>query len=68
VKVLLDECAPRALKRVMESNRHTCVTVQDAGWAGKKNGELPDLAEREFDVFVTIDSRLRYQQSLQRAG
>lgn len=65
MKILLDECAPRALKRVLQSSAHTCVTVQDAGWAGKKNGELLDLAESGFDVFVTIDTRLRYQQNLQ---
>lgn len=64
MKVQLDECAPRALKRVIESSAHVCVTVQDAGWAGKKNGDLLDLAEREFDIFVTIDTKLRYQQNL----
>ncbi len=39
-------------------------TVQDMGWTGTKNGELPRRAEEEFDVFVTADQQLRYQQNL----
>ena len=34
------------------------------GWAGKKNGELIALAEKEFDVFVTADKRLPSQQKI----
>ena len=34
------------------------------GWAGKKNGELMRVAQSEFDVFVTADQNLRYQQNL----
>ena len=34
------------------------------GWAGIKNGELMRLAETEFDVFVTVDRNLSYQQNL----
>lgn len=34
------------------------------GWAGIKNGELMKLAEAEFDVFVTVDRNLSYQQNL----
>lgn len=34
------------------------------GWAGLKNGEVLALAEREFDVFITADKQLRYQQNL----
>jgi hypothetical protein len=41
--------------------------VQDRGWAGVKNGELLDLAEREgFEVFVTSDQQLRHQQDLSK--
>jgi hypothetical protein len=43
---------------------HVCRTVQEAGWSGKKNGELLDLAETDFDVLVTVDTNLRYQQNL----
>ena len=34
------------------------------GWAGKRNGELLRLAEREFDVFLTVDRKLQTQQRL----
>ena len=64
MRVLLDECAPRALKAVLAAHGHKCMTVQDAGWSGKQNGELLDLAEPQFDVLVTLDTNLRYQQSL----
>jgi uncharacterized protein YbjT (DUF2867 family) len=41
-----------------------CTTVQEAGWSGKENGELLALADASFDVVVTIDWNLRYQQNL----
>ncbi len=64
MKVLLDECAPRALKQALEADGHECLTVQEAGWTGKVNGALLDLAEAEFDVLVTLDTNLRNQQNL----
>ena len=35
-----------------------------SGWSGKQNGELLSLAEAAFDVLVTVDTNLRYQQNL----
>ena len=64
MRVLLDECTPKALKRVLTDERHECRTVQEAGWAGKKNGELLSVAEDAFEVLVTVDTNLRYQQNL----
>jgi len=64
MKVLIDECAPKALKQVIAANGCECLTVQEAGWSGKVNGELLDLAETEFDVLLTLDTNLRYQQNL----
>jgi predicted nuclease of predicted toxin-antitoxin system len=52
------------LKRAFPAHLHSCATVQDVGWAGKTNGELLDLAEHAFDVLVTLDTNLRYQQNL----
>lgn len=40
------------------------VTVHERGWDGKQNGELLRAAEGEFDVFVTMDRNLPYQQNL----
>lgn len=62
MRVLLDECLPRKLKR--EIAGHTVITVPEQGWAGKKNGELLQLAESQFDVFVTADRNLTAQQNL----
>lgn len=64
MKVLIDECAPTALKFSLAAHGHECVTVQEAGWSGKANGELLILAETQFDVLVTLDTNLRYQQKL----
>jgi predicted nuclease of predicted toxin-antitoxin system len=64
MKLLLDECVPRPLKRSFTVEGHTCTTVPEAGLAGKKNGELLLLAQRNFQVFVTLDKGLPYQQNL----
>ena len=64
MKVLIDECAPKALKAFLTKHGHESRTVQEAGWAGKENGELLKLAETQFDVLVTVDTNLRYQQNL----
>lgn len=63
MKVLIDECAPKALRGFLNEHGHECRTVQEAGWSGKQNGELLALAEMAFDVFVTLDANLRYQQN-----
>ncbi|MGD0906719.1 MAG: DUF5615 family PIN-like protein [Candidatus Acidiferrales bacterium] len=61
MKVLIDECSPKALKKHLTDHGHECVTVQQAGWAGKKNGELLDLADSLFEVLVTLDTNVQYQ-------
>lgn len=66
MKILIDECAPRALKKHLVNQGHECRTVQEAGWSGKENGELLSLAEPEFDVLITVDTNLQYQQNLTR--
>ena len=62
MRVLLDECVPRKLKR--ELANHEVFTVTENGWSGLKNGELLALAEVEFDVFLTVDQNLSFQQNL----
>jgi predicted nuclease of predicted toxin-antitoxin system len=68
MRILIDECAPRALKNFLANHGHPCRTVQEAGWSGKQNGELLRLAEAAFDVLVTVDTNLRYQQNLAPCG
>ena len=43
---------------------HEVQTVPEAGWAGKKNGELLKLLAGKFEAFITIDKNLVYQQNL----
>jgi predicted nuclease of predicted toxin-antitoxin system len=62
VRVLLDECLPRRLKRELPG--HDVRTAPEMGWASKRNGELLQLAQREFDVFLTVDRNLQHQQNL----
>ncbi len=63
MKVLLDECLPRKFKNHLSG--HECFTVPEAGWAGKKNGELLSLAEESHvDVFLTLDRGVEYEQNL----
>lgn len=62
MRILLDECLPRKLKRDMPG--HDVVTVPEMGWASIKNGKLLELAKNTFDVFLTADQNLEYQQNL----
>ena len=62
MRVLLDECVPRKLKT--EHSEHEVVTVTQRGWSGIENGALLALAQTEFDVFLTVDQNLKYQQNL----
>lgn len=67
MRLLLDECVPRPLKR--ELTDYEVRTVVEMGWSGKKNGELLQLmVEERFIIFLTADQNLRYQQNLQEAG
>jgi len=62
VKLLLDECIDRRLAK--EFPGHWTRTVPQMGWATIKNGQLLRLAEKEFDVFVTVDRNLAFQHHL----
>ncbi|MDQ1610434.1 MAG: hypothetical protein QOG00_365 [Pyrinomonadaceae bacterium] len=62
MKLLLDECIDRRF--AAELAWYEVKTVPQMGWATKKNGELLKLAESEFDVFLTVDRNLAFQQNL----
>jgi len=64
MRLLLDECLPRKIKFIFAASGHKCETVPDAGFGGKENGELLALAELKFDVFITLDKNIRYQQNI----
>ncbi len=61
MRVLLDECVPRGLRAELPG--HEVSTVAEAGWAGLKNGALLKLAAARFDVLLTVDRNLEYQQN-----
>jgi len=61
MRLLLDESVPRKLRFALA--QHEIRTVVEMGWAGRKNGELLFLAAADFDVFITVDKNLPYQQN-----
>ena len=62
MKILLDECVPWPLHRLLSG--HECQTTQQCGWSGIKNGDLLNRAEGQFELFITADQNIRYQQNL----
>ena len=67
MRILLDECIPRKFKNSLPG--HECQTVPEAGFAGTKNGALLKLAGAQgFEVFVTVDKGIPYEQNLTKQG
>jgi hypothetical protein len=67
MRILLDECVPRPLKR--ELSQYDVKTVTEMGWAGTKNGALlKQMQQEQFTILLTTDQNLRYQQNLEQAG
>jgi hypothetical protein len=66
VRVLLDECVDSRLAEYITG--HAVSTVAARGWGGIGNGKLLALAQVEFDVFVTVDRNLSFQQHLPSFG
>ena len=65
MKLLLDENLPKRLKALLTP--HEAFTVKDMGWNGRSNGELlRSMKEHGFDVLLTFDKNLRYQQNFKR--
>ena len=62
MRVLLDECVDWRLLRDIVG--HDVKTARQMWWATIKNGELLALAAQQFDVFVTVDRNLSFQQNL----
>ena len=61
MRILLDESVPEKLGRLLVGR--SCSTVQRQGWASVKNGQLLALAKNEFDVLLTADKGMEYQQN-----
>ena len=64
MKIILDESVPQKLRLLIEGG-HTVVTACYQGWSGLKNGDLLDVAEAAaFDLLITADQEIGYQQNL----
>jgi len=62
MKILLDECVPWPMHKLLAS--HSCTSVQAEGWSGIRNSELLKKAEADFDLLITADQNVLYQQNL----
>lgn len=63
MKIVFDQGTPVPLRRQLAG--HTIVTAYEQGWATLTNGALLEAAERAgFEVLITTDQNLRYQQNL----
>jgi hypothetical protein len=62
MKILFDSCSPRPLRNHLVG--HEVTTAQELGWEALKNGELLRRAQAQFDVLISTDSNIEYQQQL----
>ena len=62
MRVLLDHCVPRRFRRLLVG--HEVLTTFEMGWADLSNGALLAQARESFDVFVTVDQNVQFQQNL----
>lgn len=62
MKILLDHCVPAGLRKHLTS--HEAVTARRMGWEELRNGKLLQVAQAEFDVLLSTDGNIEYQQSL----
>lgn len=67
MRILLDECVPKPLKKHLAD--YDIKTVVEMSWAGTKNGALLKRMSKEgFNVLLTADQNLKYEQNLEKAG
>jgi len=64
MRILLDHCVPKRLRRVFP--QHEVKTAREMGWGGLSNGKLLAEAARSFDVVLTVDQNIKHQQNLER--
>jgi hypothetical protein len=64
MRVLIDECVDPRVKLLFSG--HTVATVHEQGWDTLEDGPLLTAAQKEFDVLVTIDGGIEFQQNLSK--
>ena len=62
LRILLDECVHAGVRAAFPN--HAVKTVTESGWRSTKDGQLLLFAEGRFDVLVTVDRRLEFQNAL----
>ncbi|MSQ53370.1 MAG: hypothetical protein EXR28_15980 [Betaproteobacteria bacterium] len=62
MRILFDQGVPAPLRKFLVG--HHVDTAYERGWDTKQNGDLLDSAQSEYDLFITTDKNLRYQQNL----
>ncbi len=62
MRVLIDECVDPRVKLLL--GNHKTATVHEKGWSALEDGPLLTVAQQEFDVLLTIDRNLEFQQNL----
>ena len=62
MRILFDQGTPVPLRDCLSG--HSIQTAHELGWSKLKNGELLNEAEKQFDLLVTTDRHLRFQQNL----
>ena len=62
MKILFDACCPHPLRKYLPE--HQVVTAQEMGWSDLQNGDLPKAAQAQFEVMISTDSNIAYQQQL----
>ena len=66
MKILLDECIDHRFR--FEFNDHDVRSASFMDWNALQNGVLLERAEQEFDVFITVDANIRFQQNLEKVN
>jgi len=64
MRILIDECLPAGLKESIRALGYETETVRGAGYGAKKNGELLSLMEGRWDVLLTNDRNIQYEQNM----
>ncbi len=62
MKILFDHCVPARLRRLLAG--HVVKTTAEMGWQNLQNGKLLAAAANHFEVMLTVDRNLQYQQNL----
>ncbi len=62
MKILFDHCMPARLRRFLPA--HDVQTAKEMGWELLRNGRLLEQAQQQFEVMLTVDQNMPYQQNL----